>query len=326
MNLIVSHLEALRTYVTREFYYVMAELMSTYGWKHIETSRLWLGAGTIRDKLLREFGELPETILFWESYEFLEAHASEINRLDFHKCFMTDDLHWWDLSLKRIKSISFALCDTVLATYAYIWNSFYPEFCRTKRLAWIPHSASPDFMLQYNECPENSILLSGALTRHYPLRQQMMNLFTQHSYRIAYHHHPGYHCGYDYAHNEDIGRGYARKINSYRAGFTDSLIYNYLVAKHFEIPATGALLLADNAVGGWLGKLGFIEYKHYVPVSKQDLAEKIQYVLDERNHDELDEIRRRGQQLVWERHKTADRAKAIHTACFPSGRNANGKS
>jgi hypothetical protein len=88
-----------------------------------------------------------------------------------------------------------------------------------------------------------------------------------------------------------------------------------VVAKYFEIPATGALLLADDAVSGPLRELGFVEYKHYLPVSQENLEERIQYVLDESNHEELDEIRRNGQQLVWERHKTTDRARQISQEC-----------
>ena len=315
MKLIVSHLEALRTYVSREFYYVTTDLMENYGWRHIETHRLWSGSGTIEQKLVKEFGEVPDTILFWEAYEFLEAHRQEIYGLNCLKICFTDDLHWWNAWLKRIRFISFAVCDIVLSTYAYVWHRFYREFCRTKKVIWIPHSASPDFMLPYNPYPENSILLSGAVTRVYPLRQQMLNLYRQRSYLISYHHHPGYHCEYDYTTNQDIGSGYAKKLNFHRAAFTDGLIYTYVVAKHFEIPATGALLLADNAVSGWLAKLGFIENKHYIPVSKDDMEDRIQYVLDERNHDEVDAIRRRGQELVWQRHKTSDRARQINAAC-----------
>ena len=143
-----------------------------------------------------------------------------------------------------------------------------------------------------------------------------MKVLQEHSsYSIAYHCHPGYYCGYDYEKNEDIGRGYAQKINRHRAGFTDSLIYKYVVAKYFEIPATGALLFADDAVSGPLRELGFMENRHYLSVSKENLEERIQYVLDGRNHEELDEIRRRGQKLVWERHKTSDRARQINEEC-----------
>lgn len=315
MKLIVSHLEALRTYVTREFYYIMTELISAYGWKHIETNDLWNGPGTVRGKLLEEFGEIPETILFWEAYELLYSQATEVYRLDCQKCFVTDDLHSWSELMRRRKSVSFALSDTILSTCGYLWDKVFPAFCGTKKVVWIPHSASPDFMLGYNHHPENSIFLSGAMTSHYPLRLHMKILHAQGSYPIVYHGHPGYYCGYDYKDNNDIGCGYAERINQCRAGFTDSLIYRYVVAKYFEIPATGALLFADDAVSGPLKELGFIANTHYLPVSKENLEERIQYVLDERNHEEIDEIRRRGQRLVWERHKTSDRARQIDEAC-----------
>ncbi|MGH8487887.1 MAG: hypothetical protein ACREXS_03165 [Gammaproteobacteria bacterium] len=179
MKLIVSHLEALRTYVSREFYYIMRDLISTHGWRHLEICKLWNGAGTIRDKLIDEFGELPESILFWEGYELLHAQARDIYRLDCRKFVLADDLHWRDERMRQRKLVSFALCDTILSTYGYTWARFYPEFSGTKKVVWIPHSASPDFMLPYNRCPENSILLSGAISRYYPLRQQMKALHAQ---------------------------------------------------------------------------------------------------------------------------------------------------
>lgn len=315
MKLIVSELEVLRTYLSREFYYVMSDLITHFNWRQIETWKLWDGVGSIKDKLFDEFGELPETILFWEGYEFLQARAYEICRLECHKVILADDLHWWEEQARQRKLVGFALCELVLSTCAYTWDKFYPEFAGTKRVVWIPHSASPDFMLPYNHDPENSILLSGAISHHYPLRQQMKTLQEQGSYSIDYQGHPGYYTGYDHETDEDIGPNYAATINRHRAGFTDSLIYNYVVAKYFEIPATGALLFADEAVAGPLRQLGFIENRHYLPVSKENLEERIQYILDQRNHEELDEIRRRGQELVWERHKTSDRARQIDEVC-----------
>lgn len=315
MKLIVSNLEILRTYVSREFYFTMTDLINTYGWKHIETDKLWRGAGTVSDNLLAEFGELPETILFWEAYEFLQTHTPQIQRLDCHKCFFADDLHWWNQQMRQMKFVGFALCDSILASYAYVWDGFYPQLSGMKKVTWVPHAASPDFALDYNQAPENCIFLSGAMNEYYPLRQEMLRLHARRLYSIAYHGHPGYQCGYDHGTNEDIGRGYAQKINRYRTGFTDSLTFKYVVAKYFEIPATGALLLADDAVSGPLRELGFIEYQHYVPVSKQNLEERVRYVLDPGNHEELDEIRKRGQALVWERHKTSDRARQINEVC-----------
>jgi len=315
MKLIVSQLAALRSYVSREFYYVMTDLMNHYSWRQIETHRLWDGPGTLGAKLLNEFGELPETILFWEGYEFLTAHEVDIRRLECHKFILADDLHWWNEEMRRNKLLGFALCERILSTYAYVWHDFYPELSGVKNVVWIPHSASPDFMLPYNQHPENSIVLSGALSHHYPLRRQMKMLHAQGTYAITYLPHPGYHCRYDYERNEYIGRAYAETINRHRAGFTDSGMYRYVLAKYFEIPATGALLLADAAVSGPLKELGFIENEHYLPVSKENLEEGIQYVLDEGNHEELDGIRKKGHELVWERHKTADRARQIDELC-----------
>jgi len=315
MKLLVSYLEALRTYVSREFYLIMSDLISNHGWRHIELDELFSRPGTIREKLIGEFGELPESILFWEGYEYLHMRSREIHQLDCRKAVFADDLHWWAEQGRKTRLVGFALCDTVLSSCGYLWDSFYPEFCGTKKVVWIPHSASPDFMLPYNRSPENSILLSGAISVHYPLRQQMRALYEHGSYPIAYHQHPGYYTGYDYESDPRVGGGYAQTINAYRAAFADSLIYRYVVAKYFEIPATGALLFADDAVREPLRQLGFIENRHYLPVSKENLEERILYILDERNHEELDEIRRSGQELVWERHKTSDRARRINEEC-----------
>ncbi|HEV7682474.1 MAG TPA: glycosyltransferase [Pyrinomonadaceae bacterium] len=315
MKLIISPLEAWRTYVSREFSYIISDLVATYGWQHLEIGQLWTGTGTLQDQLRNKFGQLPETILFYEGYELLQARARDIYRLSCRKFLFADDLHWWDEKMRQRKSVSFALCDGILATYGYAWDKFYPEFCETKKVTWVPHSASPDFMLQYNAEPNNSILLSGAVSGYYPLRQQMKALHAEGAYAITCHDHPGYFTGYDYDNNEKIGRGYANTINRHRAAFTDSLTFRYVVAKYFEIPATGALLLAEDAVSGPLSKLGFIENVHYLPVSQENLEEQIQYFLDEKNHEELDQIRRNGQELVWDRHKTSDRARQIDQAC-----------
>jgi hypothetical protein len=172
-------------------------------------------------------------------------------------------------------------------------------------------------MLPYNIYAENAIFLSGYINNIYPLRQKMKALYDNYSYPIAHHQHPGYHCRYNYENDTNVGIEYAKKINKYRAGFTDCSKYSYIVAKYFEIPATGALLLADNAISAPFRELGFIENVHYMPVSKEKLEEKIQYVLNENHHPELDEIRGRGQVLVWEKHKTNERARLIDTVCTP---------
>ena len=315
MKLLISELEVLRTYVSREFYHVMRALITDFNWQHVETRELWNASRNIRDTLFHLGHELPEVILFWEGYELLTARALEIQQLPCRKAILADDLHWWDAAMRIRKTVGFALCETVISTVGYAWNRLYPEFAGTKKVVWVPHSASPDFLVPYNPNPVNAIFVSGAYGNYYPLRDRIRELSHEGAYPIVCHDHPGYYTGYDYDQNEAVGRGYAMKINNYRAAFTDSSKFHYVLAKYFEIPATGALLVGDDSVRGPLSQLGFNENEHYVAVSADNLEEKIRYVLDERNHEELDQIRRRGQDLVWERHKSIDRAQQIDAAC-----------
>lgn len=315
MKLLVSGMEYLRRYVSREFHYTMRDLIRLYGWKQIDTWDLWHPRGSLEKRLLTEFEELPKVILFWEGYEFCCLSLKELKDLDCHKCFFADDLHHHDEFERSRNREVLSVFDTILASYGYALDCFYPGLCAVKRIAWIPHSASPDFVLPFNERPENAVFLSGAINRFYPLRQRMERLGDKLPNRIVLHPHPGYHCEYDYCRNEGVGEGYARKINRYRAGFTDSSQFQYVVAKYFEIPATGATLLADGAVSEPLGRLGFIENTHYVSVALDNMDEKIRYVLSHDNVDEIDEIRRRGQELVLSRHKTSDRARLIDEVC-----------
>ena len=315
MKLIVSHLETVRTYVTRELYCIQHDLITNHGWRHIEANALWHGAGSLEHKIRIALGGLPEMIIFWEAYELVYRYAREMQGLKCRKFFFADDLHWWNRRMREIRVIVFGVSDVILGTVAYRLKELFPELSR-KRVVWVPHSASTDFMLPFNPDAENAIFLSGAINEAYPLRQRMLMLHREGSYPIRYHRHPGYYCGYDYERDVRIGRGYAEKIRQCRVGFADSVFpYAYIVAKFFEIPATGALLLADDTVSEHLNRLGFVAGHHYVPVSQKDLESQIEYVLSESNRDELDQIRRNGQALVHEQHKTGDRAKFINAVC-----------
>jgi hypothetical protein len=320
MKLIVADLPVLGRYVSREFYFIIQELIERYGWRQITSWQLRQHSGGLKAMLSAALGEIPDVILFWEEYEFVSHHAGEALRLDSHKCIFADDLHAWQETARQKNLISYLACDTILATYADVFDRFYPNVSRLRKLVWVPHAASSHFTMALNPEAENAILLSGKINEVYPLRQQMRLLFhTDDGYKIVYHEHPGHHCDFNYDTNQSIGTRYGRLINRYRAAFTDCSTFRYALAKHFEIPATGALLIASGASSEALGGLGFVDGEHYVSVSSGDLEETLRFVLDEKNHPYLDRIRRCGQELVWERHKTGDRAKLIDEVCSASG-------
>jgi hypothetical protein len=315
MKLVFAELEALRGYVSREFAYVLTGLVEEHGWRQLDPYEVWRAPGTLRDKLLEALGEIPEAVLFWEGYDFLNAHRGIFERLGCRKYVFADDLHWWNELMRAAKILGFSSCDGVLCTYEPAFQRMYPRIAREKEVSWVPHAASPDFLLEMNEQPEAAVFLSGAIDEHYPLRQAMLRLHERGEAAIVLHRHPGYHCSYEHGRDENVGRGYAERIRRYLAGFTDGLTFGYTVAKHFEIPATGALLLADGAMSGDLARLGFEEGVHLFPVSAGDLEDRLAYVLDPRNREEVDAVRRRGRELVHARHTTAHRARRIDEVC-----------
>lgn len=311
LKLMISEMAALGRYVSREIYQVMEELVRVHGWHQVDTWELARSRTDLASELTRRYGRIPQLLLFWGAYSLVNAHRDSLDALDCRKVFYAEDLHRGDVHHHR----AMLICDTILAAYAPVFSEHYPQLATERPVVWIPHAAGPDFFLPFNEDPEPLVFLSGALSWHYPLRLQVKELADRGAAPIVYHPHPGYHCGYDYERDANVGRGYAEKIHRHLAAFTDALIYRYTVAKFFEIPATGALLLGDRAVSDALRSLGFEEDIHYLPVGSEDVEEKIAWALNPVNRPRVDEIRRRGQALVLERHTTSHRARQIDEAC-----------
>jgi spore maturation protein CgeB len=123
----------------------------------------------------------------------------------------------------------------------------------------------------------------------------------------------------DHGYREDIekckqstcGENYIKKLNQYRVCFSDdSTQYSpYLLAKFFEILSSGTLLLASlNYIKPYFSKLGFIDGEHYISISKENYNEKIEYILDETNREEIDRIRLSGYNLCNTYHTSEHRA------------------
>ncbi len=317
MKLVLAELRLLDHYVSREFAIIIRELIDRYGWKQMEIDDLWGDPRPWREVIRDRFDAEPEVILFWEGYRLINRHTRQVEALDCKKVILADDLHWREEAVRWSKLLAYLLCDVVISTYGYRFGDFYPEVCNMKEVVWSPHSASADFLMPINEQAENAVLLSGAVNAAYPMREMLWALTGDEGDRIVRLRHPGYRCGFDHGRDAAVGPGYARTLNRYRTSFTDGTKYGYTVAKVFEIPATGALLLVDATLRAPLQRLGFVDGEHYLSASAEDLVERVRYVLDESNHPRLDAIRKNGQAMVWDRHKTSDRARLIDEVCRP---------
>jgi hypothetical protein len=311
----ISELAVRGRYVTREAHHIMTDLIERHGWIHIETHDLASRPHSLQDRIRELCGALPDVVLFWESYHLATTAYLERIRAGIRVIVFCEDLHWFNPEMQFTKVVALTAADLILATYAPVFDQFFPSVAATKRVVWVPHAASPEFLLPLNESAENVIFLSGKINDNYPLRQRLKALADDTELHIVHHPHPGYHCNHDHATSGVVGARYARRINASRAAFTDASKFNYLLAKFFEIPATGSLLLGDAAVENELAQLGFHQRVHYIPVSDATLEGELRHVLDARNHAELDEVRRRGQHLIRTRHKTSDRAKLIDEVC-----------
>ena len=83
------------------------------------------------------------------------------------------------------------------------------------------------------------------------------------------------------------------RINKYRIGFTcySNSKLPYIVSKFFEIPGSGALLLAFVVdIEKELQELGFIDMENYISINKKNFKEKLEWLFDEKNNDEIGKV------------------------------------
>jgi hypothetical protein len=111
-----------------------------------------------------------------------------------------------------------------------------------------------------------------------------------------------------------VGKRYAQTLNQYAACLTDGLHLNYTIAKIFEIPAAGCVLLVNAEMRRLLARLGMFDVVHYLAYESASHLRRIVQeaaVLDPQKAPLMDGIRRRAQNLVLRRHLVAHRAAQV---------------
>jgi hypothetical protein len=258
IKLLISDLAERGRYVTREAYHVMRDLIYRHGWLHLETQDLASSPLSFRNQIRRRCAGVPPTVvLFWEAYDLVASLSEQLFKANFCVAIFTEDLHSFRAAAHKEKTAALNAADLILASYAPVFDMFFPAAAATKPVVWVPHAASPEFMLPLNESAQNVIFLNGMINDCYPLRQRLQALAIKRELRIVEHPHPGYRCSHDHEASEVVGAGYARRLNAARASFSESSKFKYVLAKFFEIPATGSLLVGDETIEIQLSQLGF---------------------------------------------------------------------
>lgn len=188
----------------------------------------------------------------------------------------------------------------ICANYYYCYTNFYK--IDTSRIIKYPTFVDEDFYVEFNDEPISKVLLSGSKTKEYPARKRL-NTISGHNSNIEVLKNGIY-----------LGHEYIKYLNKFLCCFTCCANRNlpYIIGKFFEIPSSGSLLLAyDEFVKDELVNLGFIDGVNYISCTLTNIEEKIDYIIDLKNLEEINKIRKNGYEFVWKYHKQTDRLKYI---------------
>ncbi len=164
----------------------------------------------------------------------------------------------------------------------------------------IPFSVDQKLIPNFNSKPINKLLLTGMIYHKvYPLRYKICKL--KKVYPIDILKHPSY----EKLSHKLVGKKYLDHLNKYVASVATcgSNRFNYIVAKYFEIPASGALLFAyTKPIKNLLEKYGFKDGVNMISFDKTNIAERIEYILNPKNKSKINKIRLNGYNLIKRRH------------------------
>ena len=188
----------------------------------------------------------------------------------------------------------------ILAYYWYFYKNLYN--INENNLIKFPRFVVKTNIYEVKTNVKSKILLSGSITNnYYPMRKYVSELN---------------HSSIDRLNRgaNITGVNYINFLSEYLCCFTCCLTKetSYIINKFFEIPASGSLLLAyDEWVKDGLKEIGFIDGENYISCNKENLIEKIEWICNEQNRNEVDRIRKNGNELVKNNHTDECRYKFI---------------
>jgi len=217
------------------------------------------------------------------------------------------DIHSHSKGSKKTRLKAFDRADILLTPNDEAFREWFPQFI-DKSIFFPRFFASHDRFtsFHFNEKPKLKCLLSGVKRKSvYPLRNLVSKREDQS--RIDCLKKVRRHRRKKVSAWKYIGKEYARILNRYFCCITCSSVFHYVVGKYLEVPAVGSLLLADECEDS--KKMGFVPYKHYIPITESNVFSQIDKCLD--NPTEYTEIRRNGMNFVRKNHSVNNRFEQI---------------
>ena len=309
------------SYSVKHFIVTANALKEERGWEeYVPTSNDPRDSWEVMEaRCLAEFGRMPDVMLLLSDVG-LTGNPDRLEGFQRSAFNTTQILDWYDdMSRGGVGSgMAQALrgVSVLLPTYEYLTHWRVPLVAGLPRV-WMPHSALPAFFSQpFANAPEAIVLLVGMVTTGYPMREEVANRISQGDPRFRQWEHPGWQAGPSMQHIGDFAAVMAGHI----ACILDGSMHNFVVAKVFEVPATGSLLLMSDDVADALAALGLVSGVHYLSFNRSSLDAVVDWVLNPSNRLAVDGIRAAGRKVVISRHTTQHRVDAIHALALEAAR------
>ena len=204
-----------------------------------------------------------------------------------------EDLQCWDNKLcKQNKLKMFERYDVLIGTYNEKFRDWYPQF--VDKYIFYPDYFAPYnrfSVLKPNPKPIMKCLLSGTVNKYYPFRQYIHRHLSEKILK--------------YRKKNILFADYPKFLNSYFCAIATGSSVSIPLAKYFEIPAAGTLLLAERVND--LDLMGMKPGVHYVEINRKNVAKKIRTVL--KNPKKFIKIRNRATKFVRANHSEINRIK-----------------
>ncbi len=273
-------------------HFLFCKNLVKYGWKIIKLSEINI------ENIKKE-----KSIVLCVTYDDFDIKQLECNNV--FLIYKIDDLYPY----KEIREKCINSCNMIISPYQYLFLneniiSMYKNI-NNKTNYWIPYSCVNDFYknIYFNKNPiNNKIFISGTINNMYPMREYISSDYIFKDI-IDILPHPNYN---NYTHNQ-INTEYYKKLNNYLCCFTDASIYNYCLLKVYEITSVGSLLLVMDSIKTQLNILGFYDNINCIMCNKENLLEKMKWILDINNRQNVDKIRYNGMILSRKNHNTQKR-------------------
>jgi hypothetical protein len=289
------------------------------GWHVIDTDKD-IKSSNIQKDIYDATGidKIPDVIAVFllelDKNAFGKNKWSKLKTLDCLKVLIVEDIH--DKTDTNALKFMEKFADAIFCRYPYNTKEVIPK--SNLKCFNLYHAYTEQFYNNINfSKKKNKVLLSGANdSDFYKLRHSAKELIdNDKTDLIEERKHPGYTI-------KDAKKevtNYAKNINQYKLAISDQLTipksknnYPYILAKHFEIPASGTALITNKNIAPYLKPLGFKEDYNYITATPKNLLSKIEHWLKPKNQKKLKQITERGQELVMKNHQNKHRVESFN--------------